>query len=111
MTRDEHLYTIGGEESVEIAQRFSKAVRFGGDEVQPGQALDNRARILQEFADLVGVMEMLGFNVDIPAHSALRPWINAKKAKVLRFLEYSRQCGTLSEKAELASLRQSPEQP
>lgn len=44
MTRDEHLYTIAGEEGVEVAQRCSKALRFGGSEVQPGQTMDNRAR-------------------------------------------------------------------
>lgn len=95
MTRDEHLYTIAGEEGVEIAQRCSKAVRFGGTEVQPGQGMDNRQRILQEFADLVGVLELLGFDIGIPAHSALRPWIDAKKEKVEKFLAYSRECGTL----------------
>lgn len=97
MTRDEHLYTIAGEEGVEIAQRCSKAVRFGGDEVQPGQDLNNRQRILQEFADLVGTLELLGLDVGIPVYSALRPWIDAKKAKVERFLDYSRECGTLSD--------------
>ena len=96
MTRDEHLYTIAGEEGVEIAQRCSKAVRFGGAEVQPGQPLDNRTRILQEFADLVAVLEMLGFTIGIPEHSALRMWIEAKKLKVEQFLRYSAKCGTLS---------------
>ena len=97
MTRDEHLYVIAGEEGAEITQRCTKALRFGGSEIQPGQTLDNRARIMQEFADLVGVLEMLGFNVDIPTHSALRPWIQEKKEKVERVLAYSRECGTLVE--------------
>lgn len=96
MTRDEHLYVIAGEEGVEITQRCTKALRFGDREVQPGQELDNRTRILQEFADLVGVLEMLGFEVsDLGALSALRPWIDAKKQKVERFLQYSVECGTL----------------
>jgi hypothetical protein len=109
MTRDEHLYTIAGEEGVEIAQRCSKAVRFGGTEVQPGQGMDNRQRILQEFADLVGVLELLGFDIGIPAHSALRPWIDAKKEKVEKFLAYSRECGTLEPAETRAVLPEPPD--
>lgn len=96
MTRDEHLYTIAAEEAVEVAQRCSKAIRFGPGEVQPGQDLDNRARILEEYAQLVGVLEMLGFDVGrIPVN--LRVLADAKKTKVEKFLEYSRECGTLEE--------------
>lgn len=94
MTRDEHLYSIAAEEAVEVAQRCTKALRFGGDEVQPGQAFDNRYRILQEFADLVGALEMLGFNLGV---TQLRWQVNEKKAKIERFLRYSKECGTLTE--------------
>ena len=98
MTRDEHLYTVAAEECAELAQRFSKANRFGCEEVQPGQELSNRQRILYEFADLVGVMEMLGFfpfGLRTGPSDALRPEIDAKKAKVEKFLAYSAKCGTL----------------
>jgi hypothetical protein len=40
MTRDEHLMTIAMEECAEVAQRVSKAVRFGMEEIQPGQPLN-----------------------------------------------------------------------
>lgn len=96
MTRDEHLYTIGAEECAEIAQRLSKANRFGGDEVQPGQELTNRQRILQETADLLGVLEMLGFSI-VPQHHPLRPWMEAKKMKVEQYMRYSAECGTLGD--------------
>lgn len=94
MTRDEHLYTIAAEECAELAQRFSKANRFGGDEVQPGQGLNNRQGILQEFTDLVSVMTMLGF---LTNHNfgALETGIAAKKKKVEKFLRHSAQCSTL----------------
>ena len=95
MTRDEHLYTIAAEECAELAQRFSKANRFGGNETQPGQPFNNRQRILQEFADLIGAMEMLGFDFQIGRLHALRPWIDAKKEKVEKYLAYSKECGTL----------------
>lgn len=64
MTRDEHLLTILAEECAEVAQRCSKALRFGIDEVQPGQGLDNRRRIEKEFNDLLGVYLMTDFDID-----------------------------------------------
>lgn len=78
------------EECNEVAQRASKALRFGLSEVQPGQPLANAERIRQEFADLCGVYELIGLNSPSRAH------INAKKIKVRKFLDYSAECGTLS---------------
>lgn len=107
MTRDEHLYTIAAEECVELAQRFSKALRFGPDQVQPAggdglhpdggnpDQMDNRQRILWEFSHLLAAMEMLGFSVGPSPLDPLRPWVDAKKAKVEKFLAYSAECGTL----------------
>jgi len=90
MTRDEHLLTIAAEECAELAQRLSKALRFGMDEVQPGQPLSNRERIIEEYTDLIAALEMLGiWTLD-------RAQIDAKHRKVERFLRYSEQCGTLS---------------
>lgn len=89
MTRDEHLMVIAMEECAEVAQRLSKALRFGLREIQPKQDLDNRARIQYEFNDLLGVMAELGYTVD--AHDGA-----AKMEKVERYLEYSAKQGTLS---------------
>ena len=97
MNRQEHLLSIVAEECVEVAQRVSKALRFGIEEVQPGQDLTNRERILYEFADLCGAMELAGDGAkieDIIVH--LRPLIDAKKEKVEKFLRYSEQVGTLT---------------
>ena len=59
MTELEHLFCIAGEEGVEVSQRVSKILRFGRGEIQPGQDLNNTERFVQEFNDLVAVMEML----------------------------------------------------
>lgn len=96
MTRREHLYVIAMEECDELSQRFSKALRFGGDEIQLGQAETNRTRVLREFADLLAAMEMLGFTPVVRPDNALRSW-DAKKAKVEQYLAYSTECGTLTE--------------
>lgn len=94
MTRQEHLLTIAIEECNEIAQRLSKALRFGVTEVQPGQHLTNRERVSEEVADLRGVLDMLGIDDD-------SPWVHrhaeAKQRKVEKFLRYSMECGTLDD--------------
>ncbi len=59
MTKTEMLLTLLAEECNETAQRASKAIRFGLDEVQEGQPHNNADRIVYEFNDLVAVTEML----------------------------------------------------
>lgn len=114
MNTSEHLLTIAAEECMEIAleaallaQRLSKALRFGLDETQPNNHESNRTRIvqnyeklLQEGNDLRGVLALLQLapaqdtfervNVDNDA-------VLAKQEKVKRFLLYSSQCGTLTD--------------
>lgn len=97
MTRQEHLLTIAMEECCEVAHRLSKLLRFGGDEVQPGQLLTNRERVSEEFADLLAVLAMSGIDVDSPwVHSAA----DAKRRKVEHFLKYSAERGTLRPPAQ-----------
>lgn len=97
MTRTEHLLTILAEDCTEIGQRASKALRFSLAEVQPGQELSNADRIMYEFYDLLAIMEMLEDDGIFPAI-----WqrnvaaIEAKKAKVERFLLHSAEVGTLT---------------
>jgi hypothetical protein len=99
MTREEHLLTIAAEECAEVAQRLSKALRFGLDEVQPGQSLTNRERIRYEYSDLAAVLEMIdpptpsGGRIHPPSGKAM----DEKRAKVETFLAYSAQQGTLTE--------------
>jgi NTP pyrophosphatase (non-canonical NTP hydrolase) len=95
MNRQEHLLTILGEECAEVAQRASKALRFGLGEVQPGQELTNAERIEGELTDLFSVVEML---VD-EGHLVLKNRQDAaaaKRAKVEKFLRLSEQLGTLT---------------
>lgn len=91
MTRQEHLLTHVLEECVEIAQRTTKAMRFGLFEIQPAQLQSNRQRIIDEYNDLIAVMDMLGMNVVDPMA------IEAKKRKVEKYLAYAKECGTLTE--------------
>lgn len=95
MTRQEHLLIRAMEECAEVAQRISKALVFGLDEVQPGQPLTNRDRVVAEYTDLVAVMEMAGFPLAVVNGRR----VDEKIAKVEKYLRYSEQCGTLQGEA------------
>lgn len=103
MTRSEHLLAIIAEECVEIAQRATKALRFGLEQVQEDaddrpeenpEHLTNGQRIMGEYYHLRAVLGMAGFN---PWECSDRTmWLESEKcARVERYLERSRRCGTL----------------
>lgn len=97
MTTQEHLLAILAEECAEIAQRASKALRFGLDEIQPEQPLTNAERIMEEFDDLRGVVGMMQDRALLPGSVARR--IQAKQEKVGKFLRYSAECGCVDDSA------------
>lgn len=95
MTRIEHLLTILAEECNEVAQRTSKALRFGLSEIQPGQPYTNQDRIWQELTDLYAVVSMI--TVALDAQYVTNPYdIKAKIERIEKFLAYSKQLGTLT---------------
>lgn len=90
MNKQEHLLSILAEECAEVAHRASKALRFGLDEIQPGQSLSNKERIELELADLMAVVALLDFT--IRRKDAL-----LKKEKIENFLRLSKKLGTLQD--------------
>lgn len=56
--REREILTILIEECAEVQQRATKLLRFGRDEVQPGQPLSNMERLSQEFGDLQAIATM-----------------------------------------------------
>jgi hypothetical protein len=106
MNRVEHLLAKGAEECAEIGQRALKAQQFGLLEIQPSgsaglvnpEGRNNAERIMDEFNDLLGVLEMLeqatGMNLSTKVN---RGAIEAKKVKVEYFLRYCREIGTLTD--------------
>jgi NTP pyrophosphatase (non-canonical NTP hydrolase) len=93
MNRTEHLLTCLAEECAEVAQRVSKALRFGLTEVQPGQGKDNAERIAEELGDLYAVALILADENVIPLAEAP---LTAKREKIERFMSISREQGALS---------------
>lgn len=87
MTETEILLCCLAEECAEVSQRVSKALRFGLQEVQPGQPLTNAERITAELTDLYAVAQMIEGR-GIPRFGAMED-VLAKQAKVRAYLEYS----------------------
>jgi NTP pyrophosphatase (non-canonical NTP hydrolase) len=86
MTEEQHLLVILAEECAEVAHRASKAIRFGMDEVQPGQKATNRERLEEELADLRTAAELLALHVEFSVEKA---------EKINKFMAYARERGTL----------------
>ncbi|MBL4837403.1 MAG: hypothetical protein JKY34_07475 [Kordiimonadaceae bacterium] len=56
---ERELLTILAEECAEVAQRCTKALRFGLEEVQPGQEYTNAERIEVELGDILAAFNIL----------------------------------------------------
>ena len=104
MTRDEHLMVIAMEECAEVAQRISKALRFGMDQIQQDaddapeqnpERLTNKQRIEREYYDLRAMLGMIG--IDAWANdTSTKGYEFEKVRKVERYLWRSNACGTLN---------------
>ena len=55
---EREILTILIEECSEVQQRATKLLRFGRDEIQPGQTLTNSDRLSLELGDLACMVEM-----------------------------------------------------
>ena len=99
MNRLEHILTCVAEESNEVGQRACKALRFGLEEVQPGQELPltNWDRMLGEYHDLQAMIIMLAAETDRTAQDILAPEevIRAKIDRVESYMDLARAGGAL----------------
>ncbi len=102
MNSAEHLLTCVNEESGEIAQialRLSqatcKALRFGLDDGYPGTDRTNRMDLVREVNDLIGALEgLVEAGVELPGLFD-RAAIEAKKAKISKWMEHAKARGAL----------------
>ncbi len=83
---ERELLTILIEECSEVQKRATKAMRFGLEEVQPGQSLNNVERLSEEIGDLLCVLDRLK-----PLGLLYQPAINRgyerKVAKLAKFVQ------------------------
>lgn len=99
MTPTQALLGKVAEECAEIAQRASKAQRFGLTEIQPGQALNNAQRLMDEVHDLKAVLRMLSEISsldDVIEEHRIPPIIE----KVMKYIDYSRELGEIDERPD-----------
>ena len=93
MNNEEYILTLIAEECNEVAQRATKALRFGLHETQEGQKYTNQERLLQEFWDLTTVMRMLYPVADFENNE----WSQEKIIRVEKYKEYSILLNRLNE--------------
>jgi len=83
---ERELLTILAEECCEVAQRCTKALRFGTSEIQPGQNLSNSERIEMELGDVKAVIRRLADMGIIYFESIDRNAV-AKQPKLNKYLQ------------------------
>jgi hypothetical protein len=95
----EYVLWLVAEECAEVAQRCSKAARFGPDEVMAGQSLDNVQRLSEEVWDLLAVLDIAGDLglVRLGSEQEKLDRLQAKRMKVARYMGYSLELGTLDQ--------------
>lgn len=96
MNKTEHLLTCLAEEGAEIGQDVSKILRFGLDDLYVKKGGDtNRERLITELNDLLGVCDLLVDVGVLPAEWANPAKQDAKYEKVIKYMNYSKERGTL----------------
>ena len=98
MTRQQMLLVQLMEECNEVAQRCSKAIRFGLHEKQIEDEENNAERIIYELQDLVAVANMIntGDGVETLYTALDEDMFHLKEEKVNRYLDYSERLGILT---------------
>lgn len=94
MNRSEYLLTCLTEECAEVQQAVAKALRFGLDDGYPGRDTTNAQDIASECVDILAIIELLQSEGLI---EIIGPTTSKKKMKVLHYMEYSKERGTLKE--------------
>lgn len=97
MNKNEYLLSKLAEECNEVAQQCHKSQCFGLEEIQEDQTLTNSQRISNEYADLVSVFMMCLDEKIIPPDPEFHLKVAAKKEKVLKYMEYSKEKRCLDE--------------
>lgn len=100
MNQLQHLLTKLAEECSEVAQVALKTQQFGPYEVMPGQPYNNFERTHHELDDLWAMIEELNDKFDF-GYTPNRARIEAKKAKMQKYLGYSIHLGQVEGKSDV----------
>jgi hypothetical protein len=109
MTEDECRFLILMEEAAEIQQRVSNLLRFGINEIEPGQEQSNVTRLRAEICDLKAMIWLLEENGNLEpiSDNDENLAIIAKRKKVEKYMKYSIECGRVA--SNRAGLETGPE--
>jgi hypothetical protein len=103
VNRVEHILSCVAEECNETGQRALKAQRFGMDETQPGRDDFNWQRLMGEFHDLLGAVELLQEerpDIPWPTPNERRAAMDKKKDRIRTYMAYAVEQGTLQEETK-----------
>ncbi len=102
MNMHEHHLLMLMEECAEVAHRASKQMRFGEDEIQPGQPHKNRDRLRAEILDVFACVEFLidADQVDPIDPCDVREHLKLKRTKIESMWKLSREQGCLASDGE-----------
>lgn len=92
----ENLFLTAAEEAAELAQKFTKASRFGLESTNPKTERKAAEDIVWEFNDLLAVIELLKDRGIQFAGIGDPVAIQAAKKKLIEHMEVSVQAGTLT---------------
>lgn len=87
------------EECTEVAQRASKQMQFGGDQVEPGQPFTNAERLRAEVLDLRARLLSLELFNEIPDVSSKQVWEHFRHMATTKWAtmcELSISCGQVT---------------
>jgi hypothetical protein len=88
MSKEQHLLTILGEECAEVAQLASKSIRFGLENMRPGQYKTNFERLEEELGQLMAMADMIGLTPCPKAYAE-------KPKAVAKYMAISKELGLL----------------
>lgn len=78
------------EECAEVSKRATKALRFGLEEIQPGQALSNAYRITEETGDILGIVKLLQDENIVSSSNVLELLALRKEDKMKIWLQHNK---------------------
>ncbi len=102
MNKTNHLLFTIAEEAGEVAQLAGKCGRFGLEDSHPKTGdVPNLTLLIGEINDLLGAVEMLveGLPYAPMSYVGDREQINAKKLRIVEYMEYARERNQLDEEA------------